>query len=137
MVMLHRQTKFRIYSSRDELADVEDRGSVTAELAMAFPAVSLVIAITLGAFALQIERMKLIDVAATAARATARGESQENILDLIKEMTDAESAEEIEIVFETRENMSCAVLSRGFQIPGLDAMVFDLAETQCARKMGL
>lgn len=110
---------------------------MTAELAMALPAVSLVIAITLGAFALQIERMKLVDVSATAARATARGESQENILELIKEMAGPDSAEGFEIVFEARENISCVVLSRGFQIPGLDAMVFDLAETQCARKMGL
>jgi hypothetical protein len=135
--MLHRQTKFRICSARADHIDFKDRGSVTAELAMALPAVSLVIAITLGAFALQIERMKLVDVSATAARATARGESQENILELIKEMAGPDSAEGFEIVFEARENISCVVLSRGFQIPGLDAMVFDLAETQCARKMGL
>jgi hypothetical protein len=63
-----------------------ERGSVTAELAMALPAVALVIGITLGAFALQIERMKLVEVSATAARAIARGESEENARALVTEL---------------------------------------------------
>lgn len=104
---------------------------------MALPAVSLVIALTLGAFALQIERMKLVDVSATAARATARGESREDIIELITEMTAPDSLDDIKIVFEARENLSCVILSRGFHLPGLDEMMFDLAEMQCARKMGL
>lgn len=123
--------------AENDQVNPDDRGSVTAELAMALPAVSMVIAITLGAFALQIERMKLVDVAATAARASARGEPAENILALLAEMTAPESLDDLKIVYEARENMSCVILSRGFQLPGLREMVFDLSEMQCARKMGL
>lgn len=113
------------------------RGSVTAELAMALPAVSLIIAITLGAFALQIERMKLVDLSATAARASARGEPQESIRALIAEMVAPQDSQDLSVEFEVRENMTCVVLSRQFELPGLGGMLFDLAETQCARKMGL
>ena len=63
-----------------------ERGSVTAELAIAMPAVSLIIGITLGAFALQVDRMKLVDVAATSARALARGETEESIRQLAAQM---------------------------------------------------
>lgn len=114
-----------------------DRGSVTAELAMALPAVSLVIAITLGAFALQIERMKLVDVAATAARAVARGEAEANVRALITEMTFPLPPQEIELQFEVRENMTCVILARSFELPGLGGNLFNLSELQCARKMGL
>jgi hypothetical protein len=136
--MLLRQTKFRFpraWISRSYFN--VDRGSVTAELAMSLPAVSLVIAITLGAFALQIERMKLVDVSATAARAAARGEAQQDVIELIAEMTAPKSPNDLKIVFEVRENMSCVILSRGFKLPGLGERMFDLAEMQCARKMGL
>ena len=114
-----------------------DVGSVTAELAMAMPAVALVIAITISAFALQIERMKLVDVAAMAARASARGETEDNIRALIAEMTAPVSQEQIRVQFEVRENVSCAVLARSFEIPALGAGLFELSELQCARKLGL
>ena len=64
-----------------------ERGSVTAEFAMALPAVSLVITITLGGFALQIERIKLVEVAAVAARSVARGETEEEARSMVAELT--------------------------------------------------
>jgi len=143
MVMRLQQTNFGISGvlayqvGSDHRVASDDKGSITAELAMALPAVSLVIAITLGAFSLQIERMKLVDFAATAARATARGESQETILKLLAEMAPLQSADELQVVFEARENISCVILSRAFELPGLGGMLFDLSEVQCARKMGL
>ncbi len=97
---------------------------MTAELAMALPAVSLVIAITLSAFALQIERMKLVDVAATAARAVARGEPEESVRAVF-------------MTAEVRESVTCVILSRQFELPGLGGKFFDISEIQCARKMGL
>ena len=99
------------------------------------PAVSLVIAITLGAFALQIERMKLVDVAASAARAIARGESEDSVMLLVGELT--QSAQGNQLEFLTLENLVCVKLSKQIALPGLGAQMFDLAETQCARKMGL
>jgi hypothetical protein len=114
-----------------------DRGSVTAELALAMPAVSLVIAITLGAFALQIERMKLVGVAAMAARAVARGEPEENIRALILEMSSTVESRQINLDIQTRENTVCVNLSRNFEITGLPGKLFDFSELQCARKVGL
>lgn len=114
-----------------------DKGSVTAELALAMPAVSLVIAITLGAFALQIERMKLVGVAAMAARAVARGETQENVRALVLEMNSTADSQQINLEIQTRENTVCVNLSRNFEIAGLPGKLFDFSELQCARKVGL
>jgi len=114
-----------------------DKGSVTAELALAMPAVSLVIAITLGAFALQIERMKLVGVSAMAARAVARGEPEENILSLILEIGSTSNSQDIQMEIQTRENSVCVNLSRSFQLVGIPGKLFDFSELQCARKVGL
>ena len=116
---------------------LNEKGSVTAELALAMPAVSLVIAITLGAFALQIERMKLVGVAAMAARAIARGETQENVRALALEMSSTTDSQQINVEIETRENTVCINLSRNFEIAGLPGKLFDFSELQCARKAGL
>jgi len=114
-----------------------DKGSVTAELALAMPAVSLVIAITLGAFALQIERMKLVGVSAMAARAVARGETQENVRSLVLQMSSTLESQQINVEIQTRENTVCVNLSRNFEIAGLPGKLFDFSELQCARKVGL
>ena len=114
-----------------------DKGSVTAELALAMPAVSLVIAITLGAFALQIERMKLVGVSAMAARAVARGEPEENVRSLIMEMSSTSNSQGIQMEIQTRENSVCVNLSRSFQLVGIPGKLFDFSELQCARKVGL
>ncbi len=129
MVMLQRRISFSRFKSQ--------QGSVTAELALALPAVSLVIAITPGAFALQIERMKLVDVAAMAARAIARGEAEDDVRRLISESVGSASSGEIEFELETRENLTCVILAQSFELPGLAGQLFELVENQCARKMGL
>lgn len=128
----HRLSKFAAHHSRPQISE---RGSVTAELAIAMPAVSLVIAITLGAFALQIDRMKMVDVAATAARAFARGETEQDVRALIAELSPL--GEQIELELLVQENFACVKLSKAVLLPGLGAQIFDLSETQCARKMGL
>lgn len=129
MVMLKRLISCSVFKSQ--------AGSITAELALALPSVSLVIAITLGAFALQIERMKLVDLAAMAARAIARGEAEQDVRQIISESIGAKEIDDFKFDLEVRENMTCAVLSRNFQLPGLADQLFELAESQCARKMGL
>jgi hypothetical protein len=116
---------------------LNEKGSVTAELALAMPAVSLVIAITLGAFALQLERMKLVGVSAMAARAIARGELEENVRTLVLEMSSNSNSEQTVMEIETRENTICINWSRNFEIAGLPGKLFDFSELQCARKVGL
>jgi len=52
-----------------------ERGSATAELAVALPAVALVLALCLGAVHVVGRQVRLTDAAADAARALGRGES--------------------------------------------------------------
>ena len=52
-----------------------DRGSVTAEFAVAMPAVLLVLALSLSATQVAATQLRLQDAAADAARALARGET--------------------------------------------------------------
>lgn len=59
---------------RSRWADRE-RGSATAELAVALPAVALVLALCLGAVQVVARQVRLTDAAADAARALGRGES--------------------------------------------------------------
>jgi Flp pilus assembly protein TadG len=54
---------------------LRERGSVTAEFAAVVPAVILVLACCLGGLQLAAQHLRLQDVAASAARAVARGES--------------------------------------------------------------
>jgi Flp pilus assembly protein TadG len=51
-----------------------ERGAATAELAVALPALLLVLALALGALRLGIDRVRCVDAAQTAARVLARGE---------------------------------------------------------------
>jgi Flp pilus assembly protein TadG len=107
-----------------------DSGSVTAEFALALPSMALVIAVTLSGFGLQVERMKLVSVAASAARALGRGEGQAAVQTLV-----SESAPEASLSIEVLENHVCAKLTRSFMLAGLQSIAVD--ERQCARKMGL
>lgn len=58
-----------------ERTRLNERGSVTAELAVALPAVALVLAVCLAAVMLVAQQVRLTDAAADAARALGRGES--------------------------------------------------------------
>ena len=59
---------------RSRSADGE-RGSVTAEFAVALPAIAVVLAACLGSVQLAAQQVRLTDAAADAARALGRGES--------------------------------------------------------------
>ena len=107
-----------------------DAGSVTAELALTLPTVSLVIAVCLSGFGLQIERMKFVSVAASAARALGRGESQASV-----ETLALQAAPGVDLKVEFLSEYVCAVVSRNYPILGLQQI--EVSERQCARKMGL
>ena len=109
---------------------MNEEGSVTAEFALALPSIALVIAVTLSGFGLEIERMKLVGVAASAARALGRGETQQEVESLV-----GQSAPEAKLSVEVLENLICTRLSKAFAIAGLQSIVVE--EQQCARKMGL
>ena len=107
-----------------------ERGSVTAELAIAMPSVVLVLAVSLGGFGLQIERLKLVASAASLARSLGRGDSEQNVRDLASQ-TDAN----LNLQFEYLEDFLCVTLSKNLTISSLPGI--EVSERQCARKGGL
>jgi hypothetical protein len=107
-----------------------ERGSVTAELAVAMPSVVLVLAVILGGFGLQVERLKLVSLASSSARALGRGESESSVKSLAAEV-DPDGV----VRFEYLEDFACAEISRKFEIAGMQS--FEVSERQCARKGGL
>lgn len=109
-----------------------ERGSVTAELALALPSVALVIAVTLGGFSLQVERMKLVDLSATGARALARGEEPAAVEAMLKT-----ASPDANTVIEHEENQVCLSVSFMARLPGLGSELLEVVERQCARKNGL
>jgi hypothetical protein len=109
---------------------VSETGAITAELAIAMPSVALVIGITLSGFGLQVERMKYVSVAATAARALGRGEVQAAVQALVLEAAPGASLD-----VEFLANHICAKVFRNLPVLGLSD--FEVSERQCARKMGL
>jgi hypothetical protein len=103
-----------------------DRGSVTAELAIAMPSVALVIAVTLGGFGLQIERLKLVAMAASSAR----GDPELQVRQLAQE-SDSKSS----LQFDYLDDYVCVTASVDFVIASLPSI--KVSERQCARKGGL
>ena len=86
-----------------------DRGTVTAEFAIALPAVLLVLSFAMQVLSIQVERISLVTEVAGLARAAARGEA---------------------ILGTTVEgSMVCVAKSRKLIIP--------IREKQCARRLGL
>jgi hypothetical protein len=107
-----------------------EKGSVTAELAIALPAVTMVIAVTLAGFGLQVERMKFVSLASSSARAIGRGEAQARV-----EAEFEALASGAELSIEYLENHVCARIERTFRVAGIES--FTVSEKQCSRKLGL
>jgi hypothetical protein len=108
----------------------DEVGSVTAEFALTLPSVALVLVITLASFGLQIERMKIVAVAATVARALGRGEDEIRVTQLL-----SEAAPGVRMVVDHTADFVCASLFKDFKVANLGD--FKVSERQCSRKMGL
>lgn len=102
-----------------------ERGTVTAEFVMVLPVVVMVLSITLGALALQLERLKLVSVAAAVSRAAARGEPMEKLTGLIGDSR---------LAFRNTPDLICAEVSAQFALTGWK---FPISDTECARRQGL
>jgi Flp pilus assembly protein TadG len=105
-----------------------ERGAVTAEFVMVLPVVVMILGVTLGSLAIQLERMKLVSVAATVSRAVARGEPETKleILTFGRKVT-----------FKNTAEMICAEVSAELILPALPGMPFSISDTECARRLGL
>ena len=108
------------------------RGSISAEFALALPAVCLVLAIALGALGGQVSRIKLVDAAAVAARAVARGEDSSLALAMASQIFS-----EGEFLISNQADLACVQASFSVRVAGLGANLLELTETQCSRKQGL
>ncbi len=107
------------------------RGSVTAELVLTLPVITLVLALAIGAMGLQLQKLQLIGTASSVAKAIARGES----LAIVDELV-AMAGERVRFEFSEIENMVCVSLSLDATLPAIEFNGFDLSETQCARAQG-
>jgi len=105
-----------------------EQGSVTAELAVALPAVMLVVGLIVGVGQWQLQQQRLLVGAATVARALARGESQE----LIDEWV-SRSRASLEVSYGS--NLVCARLSQTSALLGFEKFAaLKVSERQCAEK---
>lgn len=86
-----------------------ESGTVTAELAIAMPAVVILVALATGVLGVQVERISLAREAAESARAAARGESIAKA--------------------QVKGSLVCVTKTEDALIP--------ISETQCARRFGL
>jgi Flp pilus assembly protein TadG len=86
-----------------------ESGTVTAELAIAMPAVVILVAFATGVLGVQVDRISLTREAAESARAAARGESIDKV--------------------QLKGNLVCVTKTKDALIP--------ISETQCARRFGL
>lgn len=73
--------------------DAAEEGVITAEFAVALPAVTVVLAICLGAASTGVAQLKVEESARTAARAAARGDSEAQIRSAVSRIDPAQSVQ--------------------------------------------
>lgn len=104
------------------------KGSVTAEFVMVIPVVVMILCITLGSLSIQLERMKLVSVAASISRGVGRGEPIGKLQFLLDGRL---------LTFKNTGELICAEVSARFRLPGLPGLEFPISDTECARRLGL
>lgn len=105
---------------------------MTAEFAVVLPTVVMIMAISLATLSAQLERFKLVSVAGMISRAVARAEPIESVKAVFAEQLKGRS-----FTIDTLGAMVCAEVSQTLEIEVLPDFGLRLAETQCARKIGL
>jgi len=108
----------------------QEAGAVTAEFALALPAVTMVLVLALGVIGAQTDRLALIGLAASGSRALARGEPMATVWQLAKEVGAG-----ISVQASFGAELVCVGASRQVGLPILAKI--ELTERQCARKLGL
>lgn len=103
-------------------------GAITAEFVMVLPVVLMILGISLGAMELQIERLRMVSIAATVSRALARGEPESKVVDLAQ-------GREFELI--DLENYLCVEVSASLSLATLPGLPFLISNRECARKLGL
>jgi hypothetical protein len=106
----------------------KEDGAVTAELAIALPAVMVLVGLVIAVASWQVQQQRLLVAAASIARAEVRGESQEMVDEWVRRL-----GARLELSYGS--NLVCARLSQASAL-----MVFEnfgnlqVSEQQCAEK---
>ena len=108
-----------------------DRGAITAELVLALPTVFLILAASLGALSVQLQRMEMVSNAALLARSIAAGDPVGVVDALVSELGDG-----IEFEIQESDGMVCVYLRANLEVFGFDFGDLELVENQCARAQG-
>lgn len=108
----------------------DETGAVIAEFVIVLPVVLLILMIALGSLAVQLERMKLVSVAAGLSRSVARGEPIDKVLAIydLRGRT---------LAWKNTANSICAEVGLRVILPGLSGLPIAFSDTECARKLGL
>lgn len=107
-------------------------GAVTAELAVALPAVVLVLGLCLGAVQVVGQQVRLTDAAADSARVLARGESSERAAQIARQLVATAT-----LRAETNGQFVCARLSAPSTLGPFAAFGLTLEARSCALAGGL
>lgn len=121
--MIHLSQTLRLQLKSDE------RGSVTAEVALLTPAVLGLIALMLGLLAFQAQRVELIANSTAAARALARGEDRQSVENWL-----AEASKFAKSDFTLDAEQSCVELQIASNLLGGE--LWAITERSCARNLG-
>lgn len=109
-----------------------ESGSVAAEFVVVLPTVILILAISMGALSAAVERIRLVSIAAGVARALARAEPIENVRQIYSSQLAGRK-----LVISQQGELICARVGLSLKLLGLPDFDLRLAETQCARQVGL
>lgn len=103
---------------------------MTAEFAVVLPAVLLMLAISIGSLSAQVERMRLVSIAAQIARAAGRGEPA-----VAERYARVLAGRQLE--FSSQGLFACAEVSIDKSLLGLPGLSLRLADKECVRRLGL
>ena len=107
---------------------IAERGTVTAELAVAMPSVMLVVGLILGVGQWQLQQQRLLVSAATVARALARGEAQGLVDEWVQRLP-------ARLSVSYGSDLVCARLSQASKLLGFEKFTsLQVSEQQCAEK---
>ena len=104
---------------------VDDTGAVTAEFAVAMPAVLVILVFSLGLIASQIQDLRLQQVSSVVARALGRGEPDHSVKAWLKK-----NVPDAVIATANSDGVFCATLKQRLRV-GISLPRFDLQEKSC------
>lgn len=111
------------FCPQDSASSNRERGAVTAELAVVFPAVVALLAIVLAAATVGLTQLRIEEAARAGAREIMRGESPESVHSSIRRI----AGDSAQISVEPAGSFLAVVVSTGVDAPVLGLLDLDLS----------